>query len=144
DLIHARTELAVQAAGEQLAGKLSARINVLRDDLLRVLAHVEAHLDFPAEDISPDTPAQLLRTLDGGVAFIDELLRTADEGQILRRGIRAAIIGRPNAGKSSLLNLLLGHDRAIVSPIPGTTRDTIEETANIRGIPVIFIDTAGL
>jgi tRNA modification GTPase len=72
------------------------------------------------------------------------LLRTANEGQILRRGIRAAILGRPNAGKSSLLNQLLGRDRAIVSPIPGTTRDTIEETANIRGIPVVFIDTAGL
>jgi tRNA modification GTPase len=71
-------------------------------------------------------------------------LRTANEGQILRRGIRAAIVGRPNAGKSSLLNQLLGHDRAIVSPIPGTTRDTIEETANIRGLPVVFIDTAGL
>ena len=75
---------------------------------------------------------------------MDELLRTAGEGQILRRGIRAAIIGRPNAGKSSLLNQLLGRDRAIVSPIPGTTRDTIEETANIRGLPVVFIDTAGL
>jgi tRNA modification GTPase len=75
---------------------------------------------------------------------MDELLRTANEGQILRRGIRAAIVGRPNVGKSSLLNQLLGHDRAIVSPIPGTTRDTIEETANIRGIPVVFIDTAGL
>ena len=75
---------------------------------------------------------------------MDELLRTANEGQILRRGIRAAIVGRPNAGKSSLLNQLLGHDRAIVSPIPGTTRDTIEETANIRGLPVVFIDTAGL
>jgi tRNA modification GTPase len=75
---------------------------------------------------------------------MDELLRTANEGQILRRGIRAAIIGRPNAGKSSLLNQLLGRNRAIVSHIPGTTRDTIEETANIRGIPVVFIDTAGL
>jgi tRNA modification GTPase len=75
---------------------------------------------------------------------MDELLRTANEGQILRRGIRTAIVGRPNAGKSSLLNQLLGHDRAIVSPIPGTTRDTIEETANIRGVPVVFIDTAGL
>jgi tRNA modification GTPase len=75
---------------------------------------------------------------------MDELLRTANEGQILRRGIRAAIVGRPNAGKSSLLNQLLGHDRAIVSPIAGTTRDTIEETANIRGLPVVFIDTAGL
>src|SRR5205807_7498598 len=79
-----------------------------------------------------------------GVAFMDELLRTANEGQILRRGVRAAIIGRPNTGKSSLLNQLLGHDRAIVSPIPGTTRDTIEETANIRGLPVVFVDTAGL
>ena len=78
------------------------------------------------------------------MAFMDELLRTANEGQILRRGIRAAIVGRPNVGKSSLLNQLLGHDRAIVSPIPGTTRDTIEETANIRGLPVVFIDTAGL
>ena len=75
---------------------------------------------------------------------MDHLLGTANEGRILRRGIRAAIIGRPNVGKSSLLNQLLGHDRAIVSPIPGTTRDTIEETANIRGLPVIFIDTAGL
>ena len=75
---------------------------------------------------------------------MDELLRTANEGQILRRGIRAAIVGRPNAGKSSLLNQLLGHDRAIVSAIPGTTRDTIEETANIRGLPVVFVDTAGL
>src|SRR5207245_3865655 len=79
-----------------------------------------------------------------GVSFMDELLRTANEGRILRRGVRAAIIGRPNAGKSSLLNQLLGHDRAIVSAIPGTTRDTIEETANIRGLPVVFIDTAGL
>jgi tRNA modification GTPase len=75
---------------------------------------------------------------------MEELLRTANEGQILRSGIRAAIIGRPNAGKSSLLNQLLGHDRAIVSAMPGTTRDTIEETANIRGLPVVFIDTAGL
>src|SRR5207245_10174266 len=96
------------------------------------------------EDIAPDTKDKLLARLEEGVAFMDELLRTANEGQILRRGIRAAIIGRPNAGKSSLLNQLLGHDRAIVSPIPGTTPDTIEETANIRGLPVIFVDTAGL
>jgi tRNA modification GTPase len=144
DLISARTELALNAANEQLAGKLSQRINALRDDMIRILAHVEAHIDFPDEDISPDTKEQLLQRLDHAVAFMDELLRTANEGQILRRGIRAAIIGRPNAGKSSLLNQLLGHDRAIVSAIPGTTRDTIEETANIRGIPVIFVDTAGL
>ena len=144
DVIHSRTELALAAANEQLAGKLSQRINKLRDDLMLTLAHVEAHIDFPDEDISPDTKEKLLQRLEDGISFMDELLRTANEGQILRRGIRAAIIGRPNAGKSSLLNQLLGRDRAIVSPIAGTTRDTIEETANIRGLPVIFIDTAGL
>lgn len=144
DVIHSRTELALAAANEQLAGKLGQRINQLRDDLMHVLAHIEAHIDFPEEDIAPDTREQLEAHLERGLAFMDGLLRTADEGQILRRGIRAAIIGRPNAGKSSLLNQLLGHNRAIVSPIPGTTRDTIEETANIRGLPVVFIDTAGL
>jgi len=144
DLIHSRTELALRAANEQLAGKLSQRINQLRDEMLEILAHVEAQLDFPEEDIAPDTKEQLLGRLERGVAFMDELLRTANEGQILRRGIRAAIVGQPNVGKSSLLNQLLGHDRAIVSPIPGTTRDTIEETANIRGLPVVLIDTAGL
>src|SRR5205809_179873 len=144
DLIHSRTEVALTAAQEQLSGKLSQRIKQLRDDLLKTLAHIEAHIDFPDEDIAPETKAQLLGRLERDVAFIDELLRRAPEGQILRRGIRAAIVGRPNAGKSSLLNQLLGHDRAIVSAIPGTTRDTIEETANIRGIPVVFIDTAGL
>ena len=144
DLIHSRTELALAAANEQLAGKLSQRINKLRDDLMLTLAHVEAHIDFPEEDISPDTKEKLLQRLESGISFMDELLRTANEGQILRRGIRVAIVGRPNAGKSSLLNQLLGHDRAIVSHIPGTTRDTIEETANIRGLPVVFVDTAGL
>lgn len=144
ELIHSRTELALRVANEQLAGKLSRRINELRDQMLQTLAHVEAHIDFPEEDIAPDTRQQLTARLERGVAFMDQLLRTANEGQLLRRGIRAAIIGRPNAGKSSLLNELLGHDRAIVSAIPGTTRDTIEETANIRGLPVVFIDTAGL
>ncbi len=144
DLIHSRTELSLAAANEQLAGKLSQRINQLRDDLMKTLAHVEAHIDFPDEDIAPDTKEQLLSRLERGVTFMDELLRTANEGQIFRRGIRTAIIGRPNVGKSSLLNQLLGHDRAIVSPIAGTTRDTIEETANIRGLPVVFVDTAGL
>jgi len=144
DLIHARTELALRAANEQLAGKLSRRLDQLRDELLKALAHIEAHIDFPDEDIAPDTREQLLSKLEGAVSAIDQLLRTANEGQILRRGVRAAIVGRPNAGKSSLLNQLLGRDRAIVSPVPGTTRDTIEETANIRGLPVVFIDTAGL
>ena len=144
DLIHSRTELALRAANEQLAGKLSVRINELRDAMLQTLAHIEAHIDFPDEDIAPDTRNQLLARLERGINFMNDLLRTANEGQILRRGIRAAIIGRPNAGKSSVLNQLLGRDRAIVSAIPGTTRDTIEETANVRGLPVVFVDTAGL
>jgi tRNA modification GTPase len=144
DLIHARTELALAAANEQLAGKLSQRINLLRDEMIKTLAHVEAHIDFPDEDIAPETRQQLIGRLERGVEFMEELLRTSREGQILRRGIRTAIVGRPNAGKSSLLNQLLGRDRAIVSPIAGTTRDTIEETANVRGLPVVFVDTAGL
>lgn len=144
DIIHSRTELALRAANEQLAGKLSQRINLLREQMLQTLAHIEAHIDFPEEDIAPDTRGQIIARLERGLEFMDQLLRTADEGRLLRRGLRAAIIGRPNAGKSSLLNQLLGQDRAIVSAIPGTTRDTIEETANVRGLPIILIDTAGL
>jgi len=144
DLIHSQTEIALRAANEQLAGKLSVRINQVRDDLVKTLAHVEAHIDFPDEDIAPDTREALLKKVRAAEDFVAGLLKYSNEGQVLRRGIRTAIIGRPNVGKSSLLNQLLGHDRAIVSPVPGTTRDTIQETANIRGVPVIFIDTAGL
>jgi len=144
DLIHARTELALIAANQQLEGKLSQRINQLRDDLLEILAHVEAHIDFPDEDIAPDSLEQIMTRLNEAAEFTDQLLRTAHEGRLLRRGLRAAIIGRPNVGKSSLLNQLLGHERAIVSPLPGTTRDTIEESGSIRGLPVVFIGTAGL
>lgn len=144
DLIHARTELALAAAHEQLAGKLSHRVNLLRDELLAALAHLEAQLDFPDEEIAPDSHAQLLSRLHHGVAEMDALLQTSEEGQILRQGVRAAIVGRPNVGKSSLLNQILGRDRAIVSPVPGTTRDTIEEYASVRGLPLVFIDTAGL
>ena len=144
DLIHSRTELALRAANEQLAGKLARRVDELREQMMKILAHVEAHIDFPEEDIAPETRAGLIAKLEQGVAFMERLLLTAEEGQVLRRGLRAAIIGRPNAGKSSLLNQLLGRDRAIVSPMPGTTRDTIEETANIRGLPIVFVDTAGL
>lgn len=143
DVIRAQTTLALAAAEEQLAGGLSRRIEELREALMGVLAHVEAHLDFPDEDLAPDGVERLTARLDGAVAQLDALLRTAAEGRVLRRGVRAAIVGRPNVGKSSLLNQLLGHDRAIVSPVPGTTRDTIEETADIRGIPVVFLDTAG-
>ena len=145
DLIHSRTELAHAAANEQLAGKLSQRINQLRDDLMKTLAHIEAHVDFPDEDISPDTKAQLLRSV-WKMALRSWMnccaRRTKDKFCVAASAPR--LLDVRTQGKSSLLNQLLGHDRAIVSPIAGTTRDTIEETANIRGIPVVFIDTAGL
>jgi tRNA modification GTPase len=144
DVIHASAKTALRAAQEQLEGKLSQRVHKLRDDLMLVLAHVEAHIDFPDEDIAPDTRDALLRRLRAAGALVQHLIRAGQDGLILRRGIRAAIVGPPNAGKSSLLNQLLGRERAIVSPQPGTTRDTIEETASVRGIPVVFIDTAGL
>ena len=95
DLIHARTELALAAANEQLAGKFSQRINLLRDELVATLAHVEAHIDFPDEDIAPDTRRQLITRLERGAEFMDELLRTAGEGQILRRGYARRLSGDP-------------------------------------------------
>jgi tRNA modification GTPase len=144
DLIHARTTLAAQAAVQQLGGRLSERLRGIRDDLLNILAHVEAHIDFPEEDIAPDSRDRMLHRLDGARCSIRQLRLTASEGRILREGVRIAIIGRPNAGKSSLLNLLIGSDRAIVSAIPGTTRDTVEECATVRGLPLVFVDTAGL
>ena len=144
DLIHARTTLAAQAAVQQMGGRLSERLQGIRDDLLNLLAHVEAHIDFPEEDIAPDSRDRMLLRLDTARSSIRRLRLTATEGRILREGVRVAIVGRPNAGKSSLLNLLLGSDRAIVSAIPGTTRDTVEECATVRGLPLVFVDTAGL
>ncbi len=144
DLIHARTTLAAQAAVQQMGGRLSGRLQGIRDDLLNILAHVEAHIDFPEEDIAPDSRDRMLLRLDTARSSIRQLRLTATEGRILREGVRVAIVGRPNAGKSSLLNLLLGSDRAIVSAIPGTTRDTVEECATVRGLPLVFVDTAGL
>lgn len=144
DLIRAQTPLAARAAAEQLAGRIGDEVGGIREALLDVVAHVEAYIDFPDEDIDPDTGAALRARLAAVRDRITRLLATADEGRILREGVRLAICGRPNAGKSSLLNRLLGQDRAIVSPTPGTTRDTIEEGLNLGGIPFRVIDTAGL
>lgn len=144
DLITAQTDLALRAATEQLEGRLGERIRELRERFLELLAHVEAFIDFPDEDIDPDTGDTLLRKLDAARAEIDTLLATAERGKVLREGVRTVIYGAPNVGKSSLLNLLLGYERAIVSAKPGTTRDIIEEVINLHGIPLRLIDTAGV
>jgi tRNA modification GTPase len=144
DLIRAQTPLAARAAAEQLRGRIGDEISAIREALLDIVAHIEAYIDFPDEDIDPDTGASMRARLVATRERIAKLLATADEGRILREGVRLAICGRPNAGKSSLLNRLLGYDRAIVSPTPGTTRDTIEESLSLRGIPFRVIDTAGL
>ena len=144
DLIRAQTDLGLRAATEQLEGRLGERIREIREVLLDILAHVEAHIDFPEEDIDPDTGAALHARLESVRERIALLLRTADQGRVLREGVRTVIYGAPNVGKSSLLNRLLGYERAIVSELPGTTRDTIEEVVNLRGIPVRLVDTAGV
>lgn len=144
DLIRARTDLALRSAHEQLEGRLGSEIKAIRGQLIELLAHIEAAIDFPEEGIAPDEGTQLRGRLDSVRQAMRDLLATAEQGRILREGIRAVIYGPTNAGKSSLLNRLLGYDRAIVSKQPGTTRDTIEEVINLRGIPIRLLDTAGL
>ena len=144
DVISAGSDLALRAAQNQLQGAIGSRVQQAADKLIDIAAHVEAYIDFPEEDIAPDTTAVLVRGLDDISEQLRRLLATADEGRILREGVRTAIIGAPNVGKSSLLNMLLGYDRAIVSPTAGTTRDTIEESVAVGGLRLRLIDTAGL
>jgi tRNA modification GTPase len=147
DLIRAKTERGYEAALGQLEGRLSERVNAARGILADVLAEAVVNMDYPDEDDSEGNNAaarSMEAKLTEAQAFLEELIAGADTGRMIMEGLRAVIIGKPNAGKSSLLNALLRESRAIVSEMPGTTRDSIDEYLNIKGIPVKLTDTAGL
>jgi len=144
DIIRAKTDSSLKVAVNQLSGRLSKEIRNLRDEILAMIAHLEAAIDFPEDDIEEMAAGEAAEKVEKIISEIDKLLSTAQTGRILREGLSTVIIGRPNVGKSSLLNALLREQRAIVTDIPGTTRDTIEEYVNIRGIPLKIVDTAGI
>jgi tRNA modification GTPase len=144
DIIRAKTELSMKSALAQSEGRISREITAMRENLLNIIAHIEATVDFPEEDLEEVTSQQVKIDLKNLIDHIDKLAASANEGKILREGIDLVIIGKPNVGKSSLLNALLMENRAIVTDVPGTTRDIIEEYINIDGIPLKVVDTAGI
>ncbi len=144
DLIHARSERALAAANQQLRGALGRQMDILISQLINILAQIEAYIDFPEEDLPPEDKQQVLRAMDELLTGTKRLLATRAYGELLRDGIKTVIIGEPNAGKSSLLNRLVGRERALVSPEPGTTRDYLEERLAIGPHWLRLIDTAGL
>lgn len=144
DLISSKTKLAAQSAVNQLRGTLFKRIHDWRTKLIELLASLEVSLDYGEEDISFLSNEEIISALNDLLENIKLLMKTADKGKYLRDGIKVAIIGKPNAGKSSLLNVLLEMERSIVTEIPGTTRDIIEESLECRGVPLVIMDTAGL
>lgn len=144
-IIRAKTELAMELGLAQLQGRLSRQVREVRQPLLKLLSQLEAAMDFPEHhDVEELTLAELRRGTEKGLVETEKLLQTADQGRIMREGVRTAIIGRPNVGKSSLLNALLREQRAIVTAVPGTTRDTLEESINLGGVALTIVDTAGI
>jgi tRNA modification GTPase len=144
DVIRAKTDRALEAAVHQLQGEMSSRVKEIRERLLEAAAHLEADIDFPELDLEVQTFDHVVASCEWGAVRIRELLAGAHQGKLLREGFRVVLAGRPNVGKSSLLNRLVRENRAIVTEVPGTTRDVIEEWINLRGLPVIVTDTAGI
>ncbi len=144
DIVRSPTRLGLEVAVDQLEGSLSRRIKEIQESLYQIMVQVEASIDFPEDDLPDVELGEIEHTLKLVLTDIAELLHTADDGKILREGLKTVITGKPNVGKSSLLNTLLDENRALVTDIPGTTRDSIEEVVNLRGVPLRLIDTAGI
>ncbi len=144
DIIHAKTQSALRVSAHQLKGELTVELEKIRTDLLEAYVRLEALLNFPEDGIEDHGRAQVVQHLENAKSQIVLLLSASDQGRLLREGVKVVLCGRPNVGKSSLLNVLLKQPRAIVSEVAGTTRDTIEESAQIRGIPMQLVDTAGI
>ena len=144
DIINSKTDSSHEISVKHLEGRLSKQINAVIDEIMELLANIEVNIDFPEYDEDEITIEKVKALCESLAPELDKLIKTADTGKIFKEGIKTVILGKPNVGKSSLMNFLLNENRAIVTEVPGTTRDTIEEYVNIRGVPLRIIDTAGI